>query len=58
MRYRGAVDHIVLERLALLTGASTSELSNILGQPLLTAQDVPYADEFCWGAVTLWGCWI
>lgn len=36
----------------------TSEASAILGKPLLTTKDVPYADDFFWGAVNLWGCWV
>jgi CHAT domain-containing protein len=41
-----------------LRTSSTSELSDVLGQRLVTTLDVPYSDDFFWGAVTLWGSWV
>jgi CHAT domain-containing protein len=35
-----------------------SEAEAILGTPLLTTEDVPFADDFFWAAANLWGCWV
>jgi CHAT domain-containing protein len=40
-----------------LRTSPTNELSHLLGQRLLTNEDVPYSGDFFWGAATLWGCW-
>jgi len=35
----------------------TNELSEVLGQRLLTNESIPYSSDFFWGALTLGGCW-